>query len=143
MFSLDAASRRSSQGRQSRKGRGCSAVSVAFSAALPVCCCLLSDRRSDPVNDALLCWPLSALLSRVTLSRLLCAALFCCPLCAISGAASYETRRSDVSGALADGVGRVGASALLAGAHVGRGSCCALRWTVLAWAGPKWCNEIR
>lgn len=39
-----------------------------------------------------------------------------------------------MSGALADGVGRVGAVlALLAGGRVGRGSCCALLWTVLAW----------
>lgn len=33
-----------------------------------------------------------------------------------------------MGGAPGDGVGRVGA--LLAGAHVGRGSCRALRWTV-------------
>lgn len=44
-----------------------------------------------------------------------------------------------MSGALADAVGRVGA--LLAGAHVGRGSCCALPVDCAGLAGPQWCKE--
>lgn len=46
-----------------------------------------------------------------------------------------------MGGAPGDGVGRVGA--LLAGAHVGRGSCRAFAVDCAGLAGPQWCRKIR
>lgn len=107
-LSLDTASRRSSQGRQSRK-RAAAPRPFRWRFQPPAClllsaavCCLIVARTLCEGSAGL-----SLFCSRVFFSRL-CAALLC-PLCAISPSASYETRRSDVSGALADGVGRVGA----------------------------------